>query len=140
MKEEATKRMKLKTAIRAAVVAAGVAVAGLGLAAPASADTYCGTTCSANTSGLIIFTHVHYQAQVDNNYTYSGVSSWLWMWNDYYGDHTDYYLSGEQNMHTWYIGAKSSASIDLPKDVTKFRVCGPNGFGGDNCSDWHHLS
>jgi hypothetical protein len=79
---------------------------------------------------------VHYQAQVNNNQSGYGVSSWIWVWTNSFGDHVDYYLNNDGAMHKLYAPAGGSASMTQPRDVTAFRVCGPNGWGGDVCSGW----
>jgi hypothetical protein len=128
--------MKLNTTIRAAAVATGMVVAGLSLTTPASADTYCGSFCIVDHYVDKLPT-IHYQAQVDNN-PGNGAASWIWVWSSGLGDHVDYYLNGDGSMHKLYSPFADSASKSLSKDVTAFRVCGPNGFGADTCSDWHH--
>ncbi|MBW8706959.1 hypothetical protein MBT84_45745 [Streptomyces sp. MBT84] len=40
-------------------------------------------------------------------------------------------------MHKYYSPTNGANSMNLSKDVTSFRVCGPNGAFGDTCtSTW----
>ncbi|GAA3898279.1 hypothetical protein [Streptomyces lannensis] len=130
--------MKLKRFTQAGLVAATVAVAGLGLALPASASgsiTCWDYICKASAgSGP-----KYYEAQVDNNPA-SGAASWIWVWsNNAFTSHIDYYLKGDGTMHKYYSQEFGANSMNVSKDVTAFRVCGPNGGGGDTCtSTWAH--
>jgi hypothetical protein len=132
--------MKLKAMTRAAVVATGVAFVGLSLAIPASANTSCGAVCTA--TYRFTASDDYFQAQVNNNQTGNGVTSWIWVYSNTEGDHADYYLEGDQSMHKVYTGGYgSSTSMNLSKNVTAFRVCGPSGSGtGDKCSGWYNPS
>ncbi|MFF4247251.1 hypothetical protein ACFYY2_22695 [Streptomyces sp. NPDC001822] len=133
--------MKLKTITRAAVVSTGVAVAGLTLAtspASAAAAADCGSACSVSKHVNTGIETADYQAQVNNSTSGSGVTSWIWVWSNNSGAHADYYLNGDGSMHKIYGPAKGAASTTLSRDVTSFRVCGPNGFGADTCSAWAH--
>ncbi|WP_327119279.1 hypothetical protein OG206_23635 [Streptomyces sp. NBC_01341] len=133
--------MKLKTITRAAAVATGMTVAGLTLAsspASASAAADCGYACSVSKHVDTGVDSADYQAQVNNSTAGPGVTSWIWVWSNNSGAHADYYLNGDATMHKIYGPARSSASTTLSRDVTSFRVCGPNGFGGDACSAWAH--
>ena len=134
--------MKLKNITRGSVVALGMATAALGLAIPASAaDKYCDADCYVEQSQYITDpAHTaHYEARTNNNQTGNGVTSWIWVWTDSDKAHVDYYLNGDGAMHQLsasYPGVASS--MNLSQDVTALRVCGPNGWGGDVCSDWWH--
>ncbi|MEV4263524.1 hypothetical protein [Kribbella sp. NPDC049584] len=50
--------------------------------------------------------------------------------------HVDYFVNGQSQMQTFYLtNGKESQSMDLPLDITEFRVCGRNTFNdGDICS------
>lgn len=130
--------MKLKRFTQAGFVAATVAVAGLGLALPAAASGsvscdgyYCRASAGAPDTG-------YYEAQVDNN-PGSG-ASWIWVWTSSGAtSHADYYLEGDSSMHQYYSPKNGANSMTLSKNVTAFRVCGPNGAFGDTCtSTWAH--
>lgn len=130
--------MRLKTLSRAGVVAIGVAVAGLSLSIPASAaDVYCAAYCTTSQAAV----SATYKAAVDNTETGTNVSSWIWVDSDgSTGGHADYFLNGDQTQHQLYAAAEEAETMYLPKDVTAFRVCGPNGVDGDVCSGWRHPS
>jgi hypothetical protein len=119
-----------------------VAVAGLSLAIPASATT--GATASDCAGPVCSYTlkingtYWQYEAQVNNNQTGTGVTSWIWVYTNAGAAHADYYLNGDSTMHTLTSPVDGSTSKNLPKDVTAFRVCGDNGIGGDACSPWAH--
>jgi hypothetical protein len=71
----------------------------------------------------------------------NGAPSWIWVWNDKQGDHADYYVASNPFDMQKLYAAKGESATFYPRDnITKFRVCGPNGFGGDSCSDWHILA
>jgi hypothetical protein len=134
--------MRFTKAARAAVtIAAVAATAGLGSvtaasAAPAS-NFYCNGKPYCVVSVFVRASAFNYSAQVDNTHTGSGgVTSWIWVSTNGVGDHVDYYLNGDGNLHTLYTGAHQSTAISLTRDVTKFRVCGPDDIGGDVCSQW----
>jgi hypothetical protein len=131
--------MKLKRFTQAGLVAATVAVAGVGLALPASASgtvTCDGYFCKA--TALDGGGH-YFEAEVTNN-PGDGAASWIWVWTNQsaYKAHTDYYLRDDGTMHKYYSPLNGANSMDLPKDVTAFRVCGSNGGAGDTCSSWAH--
>jgi hypothetical protein len=121
----------LKTISQVAVAVAGVAAAGLGAAQPASAATAvnCGSVCNVYVDGDVDYKYVKYSATVDNNRKILAVST------NGQGDHVEFY---EQNTgkFTFYVDAGRTFTWYLPQKVTKFRVCGPNGWGGDMCSGW----
>ncbi|WP_306185120.1 MULTISPECIES: hypothetical protein [unclassified Streptomyces] len=130
--------MKLKRFTQAGLVAATVAVAGLGLALPAAASgsVSCdGYRCTASAGAE----SKYYEAQVDNN-PGNGAASWIWVYsNSGYQAHADYYLEGDSTMHQYYSPVYGATSMNLGKDVTAFRVCGWNGAFGDTCtSTWAH--
>jgi hypothetical protein len=131
--------MKLKAMTRAAALTVGIALCGLGIATPASAWINCGKTCTVDAKQSIGITKINpgrYEAQAVNK---DGRDSWIWVWTSRQGDHVDYYLDGDPAMHKLYAQDRSSASRWLNKKVTQLRVCGPNGIGGDVCSDWGHV-
>lgn len=131
--------MKLKKRIKAAVVAAGVSLIGMGLSTtPASASVEASWVCDprcfivedAPWAGW-------YEAEVNNVWSPSG--SWIWVYGESNAAHTDYYLEGNSSMHTlWSPKDGSNSTIHHATKVTAFRVCGPNGVGGDDCSPWAH--
>ncbi|MGW5063104.1 hypothetical protein ACWEQ2_38455 [Streptomyces sp. NPDC004096] len=127
--------MMLKRFTQAGLVAAMVAVAGLGLALPASASgsVSCdGYYCKASAGAL----GAYYEAEVDNN-PGSGAAAWIWVFTNGSPSHVDYYLEGDSTMHKYYSPSYGANSMNLSKDVTSFRVCGPNGAFGDTCtSTW----
>ncbi|WP_351237788.1 hypothetical protein [Streptomyces sp. NPDC002133] len=130
--EKASKEMKLKTKIRATVVAA-VGVVGLSLSTTPAAAATCPAICTktnfAEGAG-------QYTGQIDN--TYSATGSWVWVYGETQGGHVDYYLNGDSQMKTIWSPANGSNQQVLSKKVTAFRVCGPNWVGGDDCSTWAH--
>jgi hypothetical protein len=111
---------------------AGVAAAGLGASQPASAATAytCGPVCTVNVDGDVEFKYFNYSATVDNYQKKLVVSA-----TGKYGDHVEFY---EQNTgkFTLWVDANRTFTWYLPQKVVKFRVCGPNGWGGDFCSGW----
>lgn len=135
--------MKSKVAklTRLAIAAASLA-AGLSISVSASAyesDYSCPAVCSVSVYSKRGFGY--YEAQVNNNNEGGGVTSWIWVYNRGRGDHVDYFLKDDYNMHKLYADHDSSSSRSLERDVTAFRVCGPNGWGGDECSaggGWAH--
>lgn len=123
--------MKMTKLARAAVVATGVAVAGLGLAIPASADEFCAADCFVQ---LTVVWVGKYQARVNNDHSANG--SWIWVYGKDMGSHADYYVLGDSKMRKIYAPKNGANSMTLGAKVLKFRVCGPNGIGGDACTVW----
>ncbi|TDC29274.1 hypothetical protein [Kribbella albertanoniae] len=112
-------------------------IAAAGAATPAvAADFDCRDSPVCSVSVTPLRAVGKYTAQVDNKYSANGAQSWIWIWTSNMGAHTDYYLIGDGAMHKLYTDKKSSRSAALPADVAKFRACGPNGFGRDECSNW----
>jgi hypothetical protein len=132
--------MRLTNVARAAVtiaaMAATVGLSSVTAAAAPAADFHCNGRPVCNVSVYISDSGKTYSAQVDNTHTGSGVTSWIWVGTNGGGDHVDYFLNGGGNLRTLYTGSYSSTAIDLDRDVTRFRACGPNGIGGDACSPW----
>ncbi|WP_158771710.1 hypothetical protein [Streptomyces sp. NRRL S-340] len=124
---------------RAGMIVTGALMAGLGLAAPASAaassPVACPVTCTATVQ--IVGFNAWYQGTVDNSYSAPGLTSWIWAGSNKQGGHVDYYLQGEGTMRKLYNPAGGSSSTALSKKVVTFRVCGPNYTGGDACTPWN---
>lgn len=116
--------------ISRALLVAGLAAAGLGVSLPASAAPNCAAICSASVEASVNYENVVYRADV-NNYQKKLVAS-----TNGRGIHVDLYESNTGGMFKLYVDAGKTFTWYLPQKVTKFRVCGPNGFGGDFCSDW----
>ncbi|MGW1530528.1 hypothetical protein [Streptomyces sp. NPDC002159] len=139
--------MKLKTMTRAAVVATGVAVAGLSLAIPASAtepDGFNGgISCTKSNTSCYIWGYPLWnpgkkaEGQIDNT-PGNGAASWIWIYGTGMGIHMDYYLQDDSAMHQLYTPANQGTSTSLSRNVTAARICGPNGLGGDACTSWSH--
>jgi hypothetical protein len=124
--------MALKAILRVVLSLAALAAAGLGASQPASAAAAgnCGTVCTVHVDGDVDFRYFNYQATVDNNQNKLVVSA-----TGKYGDHVEFF---EQNTgkFTFYVDANRTFTWYLPRKVVGFRVCGPNGWGGDYCSPW----
>jgi hypothetical protein len=134
---EREKSMRLKRSVaKAAVVVMGVAVAGLALAIPASAASPTSGSASKG-NGLGSF----YSATADNTNNSLTLSAGTSKGSTAWGDHVDLYeYNTAGNMFQLYTNPNSTFTWHLPQDVSQFRVCGPNGFGGDTCSGWTFLS
>ncbi|WP_162625160.1 hypothetical protein [Streptomyces cadmiisoli] len=127
--------MNLKTKIRATAVAAGVGIVGLGLSTtPASAMAPCPAHCSAYEDAPWAGT---YYAEANNIFPLGPA---LYARGDSSQPHIDYYLQGSSAMKKYYPPKKDSITwegqIIVGQKITKFRICGPNGVGGDDCSAW----
>lgn len=139
-----TEKCVILKKIGQAAAVAGLALASLSVTTSAHAgDFSCAADCYVSQSQYItIPAHTaKYEARVNNNQTGNGVTSWIWVYagkDDW--PHVDYYLNGDPNMHqkSGYPNAGKSENLSL--DVTAFRVCGKNGWGGSVCSDWAHPS
>ncbi|TDC29272.1 hypothetical protein [Kribbella albertanoniae] len=127
--------MKL-TRVATVAFAVGAAVVAAGTAQPAVAKPaelkYCDYICTA--AAEITAPAYKYEAQVDNKHTATG--SWIWVWGKGKGAHADYYQEGDDQMRQIFSPKNGSNSKELTRKVVQFRVCGPNGIGGDFCSDW----
>jgi hypothetical protein len=128
--------MKLKARTAALVAAAGVVAAGLSISAPASATLPTKDTAYAQMTdwGGVV---TQYWAQADNK-PGDGKASWIDVWTTGTGDHVDFSLEGGGSETIW--APANGSNVQHPnKNITRFRVCGPNAWGGDVCSDWKYL-
>lgn len=109
-----------------------MAAVGLGASLPASAATAsnCGAVCSVSVDATVNYKNVTYRATVDN------YQKKLVLSTNGKGDHVDFYEQNTGGMFKLYADAGATFTWYLPQKVTKFRVCGPNGWGGDFCSGW----
>jgi hypothetical protein len=130
--------MKLKARTGALLAAASVVAAGLlSMAAPASATLPTKGEVLSYSSGL----WYNYWAQADNK-PGDGSASWVVVWSpsndNRYGDHVDVRFEGGFSATYW--APYGGSNVQHPSlNITSFRVCGPNGWGGDICSPWKYL-
>lgn len=120
--------MKIRSAISAAVITIGATMAGLAAATPAQA--------ARSSFDQMWRGDNHYQAWVDN----SNRSVRLKSVEGGYGFHVDFYeYDTAGNMYKLYVDAHKDWTWYLPRPVSAWRLCGPNTWGGDDCTRWHSL-
>lgn len=121
--------MRLKKILGAAAVALGMTVAGLGFSAPAFAGTYGYAAINVEPFDW------EYRGSVDNRAGNRVVLS-----SKRKGFHIDLYeYNTAGNMYKLYVDKDRTYTWYLPQPVSDFRICGPNGIGGDVCTGWQHL-
>ncbi|MEV5155643.1 hypothetical protein AB0K81_27500 [Streptomyces werraensis] len=118
----------LKSFAKSAVVAATIAVAGVGIAAPSASAA----SVTVSVWGA--------QGQFDNN-PGNGAASWIWAYTgSNYSARLDYqYYNDNTVRHLDVNGRNTSASANLSSDVWRIRICVPAGaMDGVTwvCSNW----
>ena len=118
--------MKLKSVIGAAALTIGTTMAGLMAATPALA-------ARADDDQLWRGDN-HYHAWVNNT------NRTIRLQSEGYGFHIDFYeYDTAGNKYVLYVDSNKDWTWYLPRPVSSWRLCGPNGFGGDDCTRWHYL-
>lgn len=118
--------MKIRSVIAAAALAIGTTLAGLVVSTPAQAAR---ADWDEMWRG-----DFHYQAWVNNT------NNTIRLKSEVIGFHIDFYeYDTAGNRFVLYVDAGRDWTWYLPRPVSLWRICGPNGAGADHCTRWHNL-